>query len=289
MWIQPLPTKLATVTALGFAPDGRTLYTGDDHGHILAWDVVTRTHMILLEVTGFYWAGPWPAQGGSRVWVAEGLGQLIELHPGPGANSFQLEDETIIQHVTSDGLWALGIGHRRTARIVNLTTRGRVELRGQLAEATGISFLRMLPDGCTLLTYTPETHALTLWDIRGGDPRGLLLPSGDGIEAGTVSPDGTSFAVARLSRLWVYDIPSRSRRHALRTGAIFRVLAFHPNSRLLASNDADATIAFWDATTGERLRQFRWDIGEVTALAFAPDGLTCAAGGAGAFAVWDVD
>jgi WD40 repeat protein len=117
----------------------------------------------------------------------------------------------------------------------------------------------------------------------------VLSPSGEGIEGGTLSPDGTSFAVARLSRLWVYDIPSRTRRHALHSGANFRVLAFHPNSRLLASNDAGASVAFWDAASGERLHQFTWDIGEVTALAFAPDGLTCAAGGAGAFAVWDVE
>jgi WD40 repeat protein len=48
-------------------------------------------------------------------------------------------------------------------------------------------------------------------------------------------------------------------------------------------------VRFWDLATG-RDRAFRWKIGEVHALAFAPDGMTAAAGGEhGDIVVWDVD
>ena len=37
-------------------------------------------------------------------------------------------------------------------------------------------------------------------------------------------------------------------------------------------------------------QRFAWDVGPVQALAFAADGLTCAAGGAtGRVVLWDVD
>jgi WD40 repeat protein len=49
-------------------------------------------------------------------------------------------------------------------------------------------------------------------------------------------------------------------------------------------------VQFWDAATGEPLREFDWSIGNVTALAFAPDGLTAAAGSdRGQIVIWDVD
>ena len=36
---------------------------------------------------------------------------------------------------------------------------------------------------------------------------------------------------------------------------------------------------FWDAADGREVRRYQWDIGALGAIAFAPDGLTCAAGG----------
>jgi WD40 repeat protein len=291
MWHQTLPAKLASVTAIAFAPGGRTLYTGDESGQILAWDVATRESRQLwrVEPRRYRWPQLWTSPDGSRL-LLDDAGELIEALAPNGGEVLPLSDVAHeIGHVTPDARWALGVAPRRTVGVWDLATRRRVPLRGELAEATGITFHRLLPDGFTLLTFTSETHELMLWDMRTGEPLGALSPRGQGVEAGTLSPDGNSFAVARLSRLWVYDIPSRSRRHELTSRANFRALAFHPDSRLLASNDADSTVAFWDATTGERLKQFDWNIGPVTALAFAPDGLTCAAGGYQSFVVWDVD
>jgi hypothetical protein len=46
----------------------------------------------------------------------------------------------------------------------------------------------------------------------------------------------------------------------------------------------------WAAGDGRELRVFDWQIGHATAAAFAPDGLTCAAGGdKGQVVVWDTD
>src|SRR5262245_20179410 len=48
MWAGDLPDSKATISALAFAPDDRTLYTGDSEGYVLAWDLAARTHRVLL-------------------------------------------------------------------------------------------------------------------------------------------------------------------------------------------------------------------------------------------------
>jgi hypothetical protein len=48
-------------------------------------------------------------------------------------------------------------------------------------------------------------------------------------------------------------------------------------------------LSLWDIEGRSRGR-FNWEIGKVQALAFAPDGMTAAAGGSrGKVAVWDVE
>jgi WD40 repeat protein len=54
------------------------------------------------------------------------------------------------------------------------------------------------------------------------------------------------------------------------------------------SNDTSATI--WDTTTWEVRRRYVWQIGRLRTVAFAPDGLRCAAGSdTGQIVVWDLD
>ena len=59
---------------------------------------------------------------------------------------------------------------------------------------------------------------------------------------------------------------------------------------LIASTGTDGTVRFWTPGHGKEEKAYNWNIGRVTAVAFAPDGLTCAAGGEnGQVVVWDVD
>ena len=51
----------------------------------------------------------------------------------------------------------------------------------------------------------------------------------------------------------------------------------------------DGLIHLWDNESRARLTTFDWRIGDVRCVAFAPDGLTAAAGGLDGVVVWDVD
>lgn len=66
--------------------------------------------------------------------------------------------------------------------------------------------------------------------------------------------------------------------------------ALSPDGRLLVTACGAAGITVYDAGTGSELQTFRGLVGDAWAVAFAPDGLTCAVGGEnGQVAIWDVD
>src|SRR5262249_47477919 len=63
------------------------------------------------------------------------------------------------------------------------------------------------------------------------------------------------------------------------------VLAYSPDGRRLAGG-IDTAVSLWEAATGRPLAVLDGPEEPVTALAFAPDGLTLASAGASGLAVW---
>jgi|GEM_PF-5004701 len=295
MWTGQLPEKLASVTALAFAPDGFTLYTGDTKGWILAWNLATREPRELFRVPvpdygnrGVYKL--WPTPDGSRLLVPELQGLFDAFRPaaGPllttgesgwGHWRYLFPDGKRV--ITCEPEWRVGLW--------NLETDKRLKVPGPLGNATAITSYELLPDGVTLLTYQTSGNQLTLWNFPTGEKVGELTPTGSGINPSTLSKDGTTFAVGRRGKLWVYDVPSRQLRHQMKFEKDFRFLAFQPNSALLASASTNSVVTIWDTTAGQRVKQLDWKIGQIKSLLYAPDGLTCAVGGFEKFVVFDVD
>ncbi len=292
MWIQKVP---GGITALAYAPDGRALYTGDAQGFVRAWDVATQERREL-----FRRAKPargnrgvhrlWPTSDGARLLFTDDRALVDAFRPEAGtlltapADSwawwkYLLPDETRVISIEPE--WRLGLW--------DLATGARLPVPGALGAARNVTYHALLPDGVTLFTYQ-TAGGLTLWDFRTGERAGELAPASHGINPNAMANDGGAFAVGINKHIWVYDVPSRALRHRLKFEKEIRVLAFHPNGRLLASAATNSVVTLWDATSGERLTQFDWITGKVMALAFAPDGLTCAVGGSkGEVAVFDVD
>jgi WD40 repeat protein len=67
-------------------------------------------------------------------------------------------------------------------------------------------------------------------------------------------------------------------------------VAFTPDGHALLSGALDDTIKVWNVATGQLNAEFDWNVGRITALAFAPGGVTAAAAGSDHnIVVWDVD
>src|SRR5207249_476222 len=70
-------------------------------------------------------------------------------------------------------------------------------------------------------------------------------------------------------------------------GAV-RGVAFTRDGDTLLTGGADGLVKLWDLN-GQLKHSFDWRIGDVNAVAFAPDGLTAAAGGFEKILIWDVE
>jgi WD40 repeat protein len=102
------------------------------------------------------------------------------------------------------------------------------------------------------------------------------------------SPSGEELAV--VNGLNVCLVPEASEEPRLSLAHLNQVncVAFSPCGRQLLSACQDKLVRVWDVKTGVLLRSYDWKVGAVTALAFAPDGLTVAAGGTrGQVVIWD--
>jgi hypothetical protein len=71
---------------------------------------------------------------------------------------------------------------------------------------------------------------------------------------------------------------------------VINVVAFPPNSNLVASGSTDKTVRVWDSQSGKTHRIFRSHRRSVCMVAFAPDGQMLASGSDDAtIIIWDVD
>jgi WD40 repeat protein len=103
------------------------------------------------------------------------------------------------------------------------------------------------------------------------------------------SPDGKELAILDGDEVLFWDGRTSEAETISFPGAEPLSLSYSPDGRFLALGCADRTVRFWERQARREGRRFDWGLGRVSSVAFAPDGMTCAAGGeSGQVIVWDV-
>jgi len=146
------------------------------------------------------------------------------------------------------------------------------------------------PDGATVVVGG-DLNELTVLDFTLWRETHLRLPGAHGVVTGLqFSPDGSLLLMLCGGTVTVWDATQWKVRTELSGAAPLTAAAFSPDGRTLALTSVDGTVSFRDAATfAERVR-FAWDVGALHGVAFAPDGLTCGAGGEhGRVVLWDVE
>jgi hypothetical protein len=131
------------------------------------------------------------------------------------------------------------------------------------------------------------------WRVDGGkSPKRAAMVGklpGGWVTAVAASADGRFVAAAARKVAVVWDVATGAEVCRVSHKQFVKGVAFHPRRPVLATASLDGTAAFWDAATGAKLQQFAWPVGPLYAVAFAPDGLRCAALGQHQVVVWDVE
>jgi WD40 repeat protein len=241
----------APITALHFAPDGKTLLTASQAGLTLyPWPLPA--------------AAPHPANGAAhppaeskRVTLPSALPNLHALAFSPDGNTLALAGGAPVES-------------------------GKVELRawpggkllrtlaGPTDEVTSVAFS---PDG-KLLAAGSADNTIRLFDPTTGRQARLLRGHAGPVLAVAFSPDGQWLASGSGDRsLKLWDVaPGRLLRTLTNHLGAVEAVAFRPQGRYLASASADATVRIWQPEIGRLVRIIRGHDAPIRDVCYTPDG-----------------
>lgn len=305
MQVIELPGPRTELQSVCFAPDGRLL-AARGFGQVFLIDTVTGAVRVLFRAKSAY------ALGAAAVaFTADGSGVLVQ-HDWSLQNEVWVLDSGTAQVVTQRSLnptdsyepgpggrcvyLVVRPGGKRTARLVRwdpLTGKEAVVLDQQ---RNGIDGLAVSADERWAAVASPG--AVHLWPINARQvPRQAarkLTVERTSAVALALSADGAYLAVGSrheaAGTLFLADTRTGdTHRIGDRTGDSHRDVAFHPTHPILAHRGASGEAVLYDAAVRAELSRFAWGAGGLTAVAFSPDGLRCAAAGPGKVVVWDVD
>lgn len=249
---RPLHTRNA-VSAIAFAPDGRTFATGDDQGDIRLWDAA---------------AGRPPADIPASTATRAGRGHTIYSITGV---VFSADGKRLVTG-SADG----------TARLWDAATSDQV---GAVfaGHTKGINDIALSPDGATLATAGGD-GTVRLWSMATHRQVGRPLTASGGkapFEGVAFSPDGKRLVTAGSDgRARIWDTAGHQQLGNALGGNLvpLKRVAFSPDGRLLGVAGDDGAVRLLDP---EIYRQVGSAMPGRSAVALSPDGMTLAVEGPG--------
>jgi WD40 repeat protein len=300
------------VTALAYAPDGRSLATGSTDGRVKLWDAFAGR-----EIREYVWLrqGMWLSslafsgdgkllaagfRGEVIVWSALS-GQMLHWHRLSSEDTYHADPALVSFHPTEERL-AIACARSAVVEVDPLSDRRLRTLTSPLPDTT---WRQVFPWRC--LVRAGHTLAaglidhVALWGKEGvfqrtdGSPLPYLhWPNGAFVALATDS-DGRWLAGARGRGVALWDLtqlgPEVRRERTFKVGDQVNAVALTPDGRTLLAGGDDWTVHVWDVSSGQKRTDYNWRLGQVVALAMAPDGMTAAVSGRKGrqVLIWDLE
>ncbi|HZY58065.1 MAG TPA: Hsp70 family protein, partial [Rubrobacteraceae bacterium] len=160
-------------------------------------------------------------------------------------------------------------------------------LTGHSDEVHSVAFS---PDGQFLASGASD-YAVRGWNVRTGQPIGMLAGHMGRINSVTFSPDGELLASGGFDKsIRVWKLPNGEPFHNLNHSDWVFSMAIGPDSRLLVSGGADKEIKLWNLETGELFRALTGHSHWVLSVAIDSDGRFLVSGSADkTVKVWNLE
>jgi len=241
-----------TVASVAFSPDGRYIVSGSHDSSIRIWDAVLARPFPVLTIKG---------------------------HSGR-VNSVKYKP---------DGKEIVSGGDDRLIKVWDKSSGGlSLSVAGHTDRVLSVCYS---PGGEKIISGSAD-KTVRVWDAQTGEALMMLTGHKSKISSVASSPDGKKIASgdeAGVIILWDSETGDHLSTLEGHRGGITEVV-FSPDGSRILSGSADYTARLWDVTTGIALLTLQaYDVGEINALAFSPNGKTVTAGASwwGKMVIWD--
>jgi WD40 repeat protein len=300
------------VRGVAFSPDGTRLAThafGDTFARL--WDAATGSEVAAFEAHGrsattlpttidciaFSRCGRYLAVGatpaldghGVRVWeLATGKAPGAILRPPSSANGIAFTPDDPPGLLVADAY--------RLSHFPDATTRAEAakpEVHNRGPDRASPKCSRVLYSADLKWVATNGKSKAVVWEAKTLKPK-YARAHKKGPQNGPTAfdPAGEVLAVAHGTKVDLWRFADAEAEAVELSGHKLPVWAvgFLHAGRTVQTASSDGTVRLWEAATGTERHRYDFGIGKVYSACFAPDGLTCAAGGEhGQVVIWDVD
>jgi WD40 repeat protein len=282
--------------AVAFHPEGDRLASGGADGDLKVWSVSTSLPVV-MDTGCYVWSLAF-SRDGSKLATSPGMiGNDFSVklwNPLTGERISSFRAQPFPPGLLSYGPGARtinAIGQDRVAKVLD-SNDGRVHASFSSPGNGTIFCTAFHPDGRQAATRNPD-GTVTLWDTGTGQEIRTLRGHTTAVTGVAYSTDGRMLASASASpdgagyfkpggevKLWDVET-GREIRTLRRDTGVFQVLAFSPDSRLLALGEGGSFATsgeahVWDVATGGEVFILRGHTSNVSGLAFSPDGMRLA-------------
>lgn len=267
-----------SISALAFAPDGKTLFSGSTDRSIRQWDIANCKQIKSFDSPlDEIYAVSFNA-GGNQ--LAVGAGQMVQI--------WDLSAAKLVRELSGHTSAIASLAYSREGRyLASGDYEGHIVIWDAVSGASLKTYYDREQEHIDSLAFSPNSKLLLavdqekvmVIDVVSGNLIRTIDTSITGLNKIAYTPDGKYFAAGLWSqgiRLW--DAGSYSQHLSIPVKDVVVSISIAADGKTIACGDRQSKVTVFDLSTGRQLQQLSNQAGDINAVAFSPDGKILASG-----------